>query len=86
MNLGDLKQLIRSGDLNKVRAAVDASPELLHTHDPDEDEWEEKTALHCAARHARLDIVRLLVERGAEVYSNPMNSYPPIFVGDCYRN
>ncbi len=46
MNLGELKRLIRSGALDKVRAAVDDSPELLHTHDPDLDQWEEKTALH----------------------------------------
>ena len=85
MNFGELKQLIRSGDLDKVRAAVDDSPDLLHTHDPDPDQWEEKTALHCAARYAHLDIVKFLVERGAEVYSNPMNSYPPIFVADSYR-
>ena len=86
MNLGELKQLIRSGNLDKVRAAGDDSPDLLHTHDPDQDQWEEKPALHCAARHAHLGIVKFLVERGAEVYSNPLNSYPPIFIADRYRH
>lgn len=80
MNLRELKHLVRSGDLEGVRAAVDAHPDLLHTHDPDPDHWDELTALHCAARHGQLEIVKLLVERGAEVYSNPMNSYPPVFV------
>ena len=86
MNLRKLKQLIRSGHLEQDRAAVDANPDLVHTHDPDDDQWDEKTALHCAARYAHLEIVKFLVERGAEVYSNPMNSYPPVFVADSNRN
>ena len=45
----------------------------------------ELTALHCAARNAELDIVKLFVDRGAEVYSHPFNSYPPIFVADHNR-
>lgn len=85
MSLQNLKQLIRAGDLEAVRRAVDENAELLHTHDPDPDQWDERTALHCAARYAHLEIVKLLVERGAEVYSNPMNTYPPVFVADCYR-
>ncbi|MGD9856486.1 MAG: ankyrin repeat domain-containing protein [Planctomycetaceae bacterium] len=85
MNFRDLKQIIRSGDLEGVCAAVDANSDLMHTHDPDEDHWEQRTALHCAARHAQLDIVKALVERGVEVYSNPMNTYPAVFVADCYR-
>ena len=85
VNLRTLKQFIQAGDFDKVRAAVDEFPDLLHTHDPDPDEWEERTALHCAARYAQLDITRFLVERGAEVYSNPMNSYPAVFIADGYR-
>jgi ankyrin repeat protein len=86
MNLRELKQLIRTGDLNGVWAAVDADPDLVHTQDPDPEQWEEKTALHCAARYANLPIIKFLVERGAEVYSNPANSYPAVFVADAYRN
>jgi ankyrin repeat protein len=85
MNLRELKELIRAGELDGVRAALDAEPDLVHTADPDPDEWDQKTALHAAARAAQLDIVRLLVERGAEVYSNPMNSYPPVFVANAWR-
>lgn len=86
MNLRGLKELIRAGELDAVRAAVDADPDLVQTRDPDPDQWDEKTALHCAARHAQLEIVKLLVERGAEVYSNPMNSYPPVFVANAYQS
>jgi ankyrin repeat protein len=86
MNLRGLKDLIRAGDLDAVRAAIDAEPDLVHTSDPDPDAWDQKTALHSAARCAQLDIVKLLVERGAEVYSNPMNSYPPVYVANCWQS
>ena len=85
MNLHALKELIRAGDLDAVRAAVEANPDLVWTSDPDPEQWDQKTALHTAARHAQLEIVKLLVERGAEVYSNPMNSYPPVYVADSNR-
>jgi ankyrin repeat protein len=85
MNFREFKELIRSGELQLIQAAVDANPDLLHTHDPAGDHWEERTALHCAARHGHLDIVKFLVERGAEVYSNPMCTYPAVFVADCFR-
>jgi ankyrin repeat protein len=85
MTLHDLKQLIRAGDIDAVRTAIDASPDLIHTSDPDPDQWDEKTALHCASKFAHLDIVKLLVDRGAEVYSNPMNTYPPVFVANGSR-
>ncbi len=80
MTLQELKPLIRAGELDQVRAAIDANSELIHTSDPDPNQWDQKTSLHCAAKHGHLEIVKLLVERGAEVYSNPMNSYPPVFV------
>ena len=55
MHLHELKQLIRAGELDAVRAAIDANPDLVQTSDPDPDAWDEKTALHCApdraARH-----------------------------------
>jgi ankyrin repeat protein len=86
MTLRELKQFIRTGEFDAVRSAIDASPELIHTSDPDPDQWDEKTALHCAAKFTHLDIVKLLVDRGAEVYSNPMNSYPPVFVANGFKH
>jgi uncharacterized protein len=85
MNFRELKTLIRSGDLEQVRAAVGANPDLVQTRDPDPEQWDELTALHCAAKYAHLELVRWLVERGAEVYSNPMNSYPAVYVADSWR-
>ncbi len=86
MNLHELKQLIRAGDLEAVRTALDADPELPHTADSDPDCWEEKTALHSAARHGQLNIARLLVDRGAEVYSNPLATYPPVVISDWNKH
>ncbi len=65
---------------------MDANPDLVHTRDPDPEQWDQLTALHSAARYAQLEIVKLLVERGAEVYSNPMNSYPAVFVANSWRD
>jgi len=79
-------ELVRKGDLEGVRAAIQANPELPHFHDPDNDHSEERTALHSAARYGHLDIVKLLVECGAEVYSHPMCTYPPVFIAENNRH
>lgn len=80
MNLLEFKELIRNGDALAVTAAINAEPDLLFTHDPLSGHWNERTAMHCAALHGKLDFIKLFVDRGAEVYSNPMNTYPPVFV------
>ncbi len=82
MTLIELKLVIREGDQNHVSTVLDADPDLLYTSDPDPDHWDEKTALHCAARHGHFDIVRMLVERGAEAYSNPLSTYPPVIIAN----
>ncbi|RMF42751.1 MAG: NAD(P)H-hydrate dehydratase [Planctomycetota bacterium] len=85
MRVANLRTLIREGDFEGVQRAIDEFPELVFAHDPNPENWEERTALHCAARWAQLDVCKLLVERGAEVYSNPFTTYPPVFVADRYR-
>lgn len=84
MRFRELKELIRTGNAIQVAEVLDATPDLVNARDLAAEHWEERTALHCAARYAKLDIVRLLVERGAEVYSHPGNSYPPVFVAAQY--
>jgi ankyrin repeat protein len=68
---------IEAGDLDQLRALLDTDPMLVHTRlaDPQRYHW---TALQFAAAQGQLEACRLLVERGAEVYTNPMNSYPPV--------
>jgi ankyrin repeat protein len=52
----------RAGDLPAVTALLDADAELVNARDADR-----KTALHHAATAGNLDVVKLLVERGADV-------------------
>ncbi len=80
MNFLAFKALLRTEDLQRVAAEIDTCPDLLFMWDPDPDHWNERTAMHTASLHGRLDLLKLFVARGAEVYSNPMNTYPPVFV------
>lgn len=68
---------MEQGDVAAVRSLLHADPMLAHARhaDPALHHW---TALQFAAARGQLEICRLLVERGAEVYTNPMNTYPPV--------
>jgi ankyrin repeat protein len=68
---------IEVGDLEMVRRLLDEDPGLVHVRhaDPQLHHW---TPLQFAAAKDGLAACRLLVERGAEVYTNPMNTYPPV--------
>ena len=65
MDFAAFKSLIRDGAFDQVRDAVRAQPDLLHTHDPSDDQWDQRTAMHCAARYAHLaaDPVKAAAER-----------------------
>ena len=80
MDMQILFPAVKAGDVAKLRQLLDAHPDLVHVRNAKTQEWDELTALHCAAKHGQLDIVRLLVDRGSEVYSNPMSSYPPVII------
>ena len=69
--------LIEQGDIEGIAGLLDADPMLVHARhaDPNLHHW---TTLQFAASEGRLAVCRLLVERGAEVYTNPMNTYPPV--------
>jgi ankyrin repeat protein len=80
MDTAGLFSYATAGNQPELQALLDEHPFLLHVRNPDTDAWDEASLLHCAAKHGHLGIVRLLIERGAEVYSNPMASYPPVII------
>jgi ankyrin repeat protein len=61
----------RRGQINLKNLRADVS---------NANEWDELTPLHCAAKYGHLEIVRLLVELGSEVYSHPLATYPAVMV------
>ncbi|MDQ2733104.1 MAG: ankyrin repeat domain-containing protein [Armatimonadota bacterium] len=68
---------IERGAIEEVRSILDEDPMLVHARHSDA-KLEHWTPLQLAAARGKLDICKLLVERGAEVYTNPMNTYPPV--------
>lgn len=62
------------GDMDALRAALDAEPDVVRRHS--HDGW---TLLHLAAFFRHVDAVRLLLQRGADVRAvstNPMRNTP----------
>lgn len=59
----DIFCAVRAGDIETVRAMLDANPELVSTKSPDIG----VPILFVAARSGRLEVARLLLQRGAEV-------------------
>jgi ankyrin repeat protein len=58
----EVHEIASSGEVKKLESLLEKHPELL-----DAKGWFERTPLHCAAQHAHVDCVRLLIERGADV-------------------
>lgn len=86
MDLQSLYSAIEQGDIREATRLLDECPDLIHVRNKDKEKWDEFTALHCASKHGHLEIVRLLVERGAEVYSNPLASYAPVTIADWNKH
>ena len=84
MSMHEIFTHILAGDTDAVRNRLDDDPGLVHAHqgDPDDD-W---TTLQFAAAKGQLSICKLLVERGAEVYTNPMSTYPPVMLAAWNRH
>jgi ankyrin repeat protein len=68
---------VESGDVDAIGWLLDNDPGLVHVRhaDPQFYDW---TPLQLAAAKGHLAACRLLVDRGAEVYTNPMSTYPPV--------
>ena len=82
---------VRAGDLAGVGAFLDAHPDLVNWEYPpskveNSSQWNEVSPLHAAAKFGQLEMVKLLVSRGAEVYSNPFSTYPAVIVADWEKH
>lgn len=75
--------LIDADDANSIRRLLDQDAGLVSVQSRDNDVL---TPLQRAASAGRLGICRLLVERGAEVYTNPMSTYPPVMLAAWNRH
>src|SRR4051795_8107859 len=68
---------IEAGDIEALGRLLDTDPGLVDVRQADP-QGLHFTPLQFAAAKGQLASCRLLVERGAEVYTNPMNTYPPV--------
>ena len=68
---------IEQGDVEGIESLLVADPMLVHARYADA-ERRHLSTLQYAADQGQLAVCKYLVEHGAEVYTNPMNSYPPV--------
>jgi ankyrin repeat protein len=85
LEANEFLNLIRGNDLKAAAAALDQEPALVDLPNmaarvSEGRDWDEVSPLHIAAKSGHLEMARLLVERGATVYSHPFCSYPPVIV------
>ena len=78
---------VRAGDTAAVGEFLTQNPDRVQWANPraageNSRQWDEVSPLHSAAKAGQLAMVRLLVERGAEVYSHPFSTYPAVMVAD----
>ncbi|MAE67421.1 MAG: hypothetical protein CMJ18_24435 [Phycisphaeraceae bacterium] len=81
----DIFDPILNGDIDAVRALLYADPGLVHARRTVDDDgspvkgFHGESALGAATRAGRLEIIRLLLERGAELYDISRWGYPAVF-------
>jgi ankyrin repeat protein len=68
-----------AGDLDKVRALIQADPGLLNLRERG------TTPLHEAARNGRIEVVKFLVQRGADVNIRDMSGLTPLRLAMGYQ-
>jgi ankyrin repeat protein len=87
MGSAEFFRAIRTNDLVAVADALDREPGFVDLPNMDARrsqgrDWDEVSPIHIAAKLGLLEIIRLLVDQGATVYSHPFNSYPAVIVAD----
>ena len=58
----EFQEAAKNGDLNKISQLLQSDPDLLNSRDQ-----QNKTALHFACQNGHIEVVKLLVEKGANV-------------------
>jgi ankyrin repeat protein len=69
----EIHELAQKGDLDGIKALIEKDPELVDARDQDG-----RTALHWACRGVHLDVVKYLVEKGANVDAEDANRVVPL--------
>ncbi len=69
----EIHELAQKGDLEGVKAVIEQNPDLVNAKDNDG-----RTPLHWACRGVHLDVVKLLVENGADVDAEDNNKVVPL--------
>ena len=79
---GEIHNAARSGDLKRVRELLNSNPGLLNEKDS-----KGFTPIHCAVVGAKIEVVRFLVEKGADLDAKNKNGLSPLFTAlDRGRN
>jgi ankyrin repeat protein len=68
-----IHELAQKGDLEGVKTLIEQNPELVNARDKDS-----RTPLHWACRGVHLEVVKFLVEKGADVNAEDSNKVVPL--------
>ena len=79
---------IKQGDVEGISGLLDADPMLVHARHDDSGAEHPRlySTLQFAAEAGQVAVCRLLVECGAEVYTNPANTYPPVILANWKKH
>ena len=69
----EIFEAVRANDISKVKSFVETNPEFINARDKDG-----RTPLHWACRGVYIEIIRYLVEKGAEVNARDNNLVTPL--------
>jgi len=69
----EIHELAQKGDLEGVKAIIEKNPELVNARDKDG-----RTPLHWACRGVHLEVVKFLVNKGADVNAEDSNKVVPL--------
>lgn len=69
----EIHEFARNGDLDGIKALVEKNPELVNAKDKDG-----RTPLYWACRGVHLEVVKFLVEKGADVNAEDSNKIVPL--------